>query len=367
MIPEQKGRTVANSDILIIGTGYFAEIMISDLAATARTPVRVTIGGRNRERMTWLAQAGNARAAIFGTPATFDTLAVDQSSAETVGEAIAAAAPGVVVQSASLQSPWKVDRMDSAWSKLVAEAGFGMTIAFHALLPSRSSRAVKAGGADIAFVNTCYPDGVNQVLAASGLPITCGVGNIGIFSSIIEALVPPEQRASVRVLGHHQHLVQWRKPGTERTGAPVRAWIGHEEVEDVDGWTRHVQLPYRDLNAISGAAAVPVLLALAGHGEIRAHVPGPAGLPGGYPVRVDRGRVTLDLPDGMAEEEAVAWNRGFEAADGVSVSGDGRVVYSEAARRALSAYSPDLAAGFQVSEVEAAATALGELRARLGG
>lgn len=358
---------MAHSDILLIGTGYFAEIMICDLAATARAPVRITIGGRNRARMDWLAQAGNARAAIFGSPATFDTIAVDQSSAETIGSAIAAASPQVVVQSASLQSPWKVDRLDSAWSKLVAEAGFGMTIAFHALLPSRAARAVKASGAEIAFVNTCYPDGVNQVLAASGLPVTCGVGNIGIFSSIIEALVPAEQRSSVRVLGHHQHLVQWRKPGADRTGAPVRAWIGGEEVADVDGWTRHVQLPYRELNAISGAAAVPVLLALAGHGDIRAHVPGPAGLPGGYPVRGAARRVVLDLPEGLSAADAISWNRSFEAADGVSVTDDGRVVYSDAARRALAAYSPDLAAGFRVGEVEAAAAALGELRERLGG
>jgi hypothetical protein len=354
------------SDILVIGTGYFAEIMICDIAVHAKRPVRVVIGGRNKERLSWLKEAGNARAANFGTEATFDTVILDSSTAETIGEGIASVSPAVVVQSASMQSPWKVDRMDSAWSKLVADAGFGMTIAFHSVLPSRTSRAVR-DGAGATFVNTCYPDGVNQVLHAAGLPITCGVGNIGIFSSIITGLVSQPQRADVRVLGHHQHLVQWRKPGIERTGAPVRAWIGDEEIADVDAMTRHVQLPYRDLNVISGASAVPVLLALAGHGRIRSHVPGPGGRPGGYPVMVDKAATTLDLPKGMTEQEAVAWNKRFEAADGVSVSEDGRVVYSEVAQKAIAAYSKELAAGFHVRDIEPAAQALGELRARLGG
>ncbi|MEW6121736.1 MAG: hypothetical protein AB1698_03930 [Pseudomonadota bacterium] len=358
---------MAKNDILIIGTGYFAEIMIGDLAATARRPVTVVIGGRNAERLDWLKEAGNARAAIFGAPARFETARLDATSSETVGEGIAAVDPAIVVQSASLQSPWKVDTLDSKWSKLVADAGFGMTIAFHATLPARSAAAVSRMAGARTFVNTCYPDGVNQVLHKAGLPITCGVGNIGIFSSIIQALVPFEKRGDVRVLGHHQHLVQWRKPGAERTGAPVRAWIGDAEIADVDGLTRHVKLPYRELNAISGAAAVPVLLALAGHGEILAHVPGPGGLPGGYPVRVDTGTVTLDLPAGITREDAVAWNRSFEAADGVSVTEDGRVTYSEQARTALAAYSPELAKGFHVTEVEEAAQALGDLRARLGG
>ncbi len=356
-----------NSDIFIIGTGYYAEIMVCDLAATARIPLRVTIGGRNKERLAWLAQAGSARAANFGTEVEFGSAIVDFTTAETVGEAIAKVAPGITVHSASLQSPWKVDRGESRWSQLVAEAGFGMTIAFHSVLPVRTAKALQKGGGSATFVNTCYPDGVNQVLLRAGLPITCGVGNIRIFSSIVASLVEHKDRGEVRVLAHHQHLVQWRKPGPARTGAPIRAWIGDQEVASVDDWTRHVQLPYRELNVISGAAAVPVLLSLAGQGSILGHVPGPGGLPGGYPVHVSRGAVSLDLPKGLSREEAIVWNRGFEAADGVSISEDGQVTYSERAQGALAPFSREIAKGFHVSDVEEAAQALSELRTRLGG
>lgn len=353
-------------DILFSGTGYFAEIMACDIAATASTPLRVVIGGRNESRMKWLVDACRARAAIHNTPVSFDSVVLDSSSAEALMPPLDALRPRIFVQSASAQSPWSVDIGESDWSRLVASAGFGMTIAFHALLAWRSASAIRALGYNTHFVNTCYPDGVNPLLVAAGAPLTTGVGNIGIFGAVVASRLPIAQRGDVRVLGHHRHIVEWRKPVGTRAGAPIRAWAGAEEITDVESLTNDIQLPYRDLNIISGASAVPVLLALAGEGRRRVHVPGPMGLPGGYPVQADVNGVTLDLPPGVSREDAIAWNRQFEEADGVGIH-DGRVVYSEKARSELSRHSRDLASGFAATEIEAAAAALQALRARLGG
>ncbi|MEO6032914.1 MAG: hypothetical protein ABIP61_13595 [Burkholderiaceae bacterium] len=354
-------------DILIIGTGYFAEIMVSDLAATAPAPMTVVIAGRNAARLQWLCTASNARAAIFGRPVRFVTDTFDLSSVDSTAQCLQRWSASVVVQSASLQSPWSVDRPDSPWSRLVGAAGFGITLAFQSMLPVRTASALKSLGSTARFVNTCYPDGVNQVLRASRLPITCGVGNIAIFSSVIAGTLAPADRAGVRVLAHHQHLVQWRKPGAERDGVPPRVWTGETEMTGVQDRFRDIQLPFRDLNVISGGSAAPVLVALAGHRDYRGHVPGPNGLPGGYPVRVSSGAVALDLPAAVSTDEAIAWNRQFEDADGASVTAQGRVVYSERAREALRQVSPDIAAGFEVGELESAHAALQALRARLGG
>jgi hypothetical protein len=354
-------------DILIIGTGYYAEIMVNDLAATAARPLTVTIAGRNEARLRWLKTAANARAAVFGRPARFLSERFDLSSVETAAEDLSRWQPRVIVQAASLQSPWAVDRPDSEWSRLVSAAGYGITIAFQSLLPVRTASALEAIGSRACFVNTCYPDGVNQVLRARGLPIHCGVGNVAIFAAVIAGTLAPSKRSAVRVLAHHHHLVQWRSPGAERRGMPVRVWVGESEMRDVQERFRSIQLPYRDLNVISGASAVPVLLALAGHGDHRGHVPGPRGLPGGYPVRVAAGAVELDLPQSLGVEEAIAWNRQFEALDGASVGDDGRVVYSDAARELLRRYSPEIAAGFHVKDLEPACRALQEFRTRLGG
>lgn len=356
--------TAKSCDILISGTGYYAEIMLADLAATAKTPLSVTIAGRNKERMKWLVEACRARAANFGSPASFQSAALDSSSAASIAETLGAIRPGIVVQSASAQSPWRVDNNESDWARLVARAGFGLTIAFNSLLSFRTSSAMKQLGLSGHFVNTCYPDGVNQVLAQAGLPITTGVGNIAIFAAVIGGRVPLEQRKDLRILGHHRHIVEWRKPPAQRAGAPVRAWVGDKELADIDGMTGDIQLPHRELNMISAANAVPVLLALAGEGARRVHVPGPGGRTGGYPVIADKTGVVLDLPSGVTEEDAIAWNTQFEDADGVSIR-DGQVIYAERVRTLLAEYSPELAKGFKVTEVEEAAAALDELRTRL--
>ncbi|MBJ3776736.1 hypothetical protein [Acuticoccus mangrovi] len=353
-------------DILLLGTGFFAEVMLTDLSATATTPLRVVVGGRNAARMGWLVDACRSRAVIHDTPIRFDWREVDFTSAETLAEAIGALRPKVVVQAASLQSPWKVDIGDSAWSHLVARAGFGTTIAFNAMLAWRAAEAVRLLGDRCHFVNTCYPDGVNPLLEAAGLPITTGVGNIGIFPGLIGGRLPAEDLADFRVLAHHRHLVEWRKPGPERAGAPVRAWCGAKELEGINAMTLDIQLPYRDLNLISAASAVPVLLALAGEGARRCHVPGPYGLPGGYPATVDETGLRLDLPPGLSEAEAIAWNRQFEEADGVSVR-DGRVTYSANARAALAEHSVEIAEGFAAADLEDAFAAVTALRERLGG
>ncbi|MGV6876395.1 hypothetical protein ACUSIJ_27460 [Pseudochelatococcus sp. B33] len=351
-------------DILVSGTGYYAEIMLADLAAMARTALSVVIAGRNRERMTWLVEACRARAANFGTLVSFSSASLDSTSSASIAETLASIRSRVVVQSASAQSPWRVDNDESDWARLVARAGFGLTIAFNSLLSFRTASAMKSLELDSHFVNTCYPDGVNQVLAQARLPVTTGVGNIAIFSAVIGGRLPIEQRRHLRVLAHHRHIVEWRKPPAERAGAPVRAWVGDREIPDVNGMTGDIQLPHRELNMISAANAVPVLLALAGEGARRMHVPGPGGRSGGYPVIADTTGVVLDLPPGMTEEEALAWNAQFEEADGVFVR-DGHVIYPDRVRELLASYSPELAKGFRVIDVEEAAAALDELRSRL--
>src|SRR5262245_56845194 len=126
-------------DILFSGTGYFTEIMLADIAATARTPLRVIVGGRNADRLKWLVNASRSRSATYGTKVSFDFVQLDSSSTEALKAPLGDARPKVVVQSASMQSPCRVDNGESEWSNLVAKAGFGITIAFHALLAVRNA------------------------------------------------------------------------------------------------------------------------------------------------------------------------------------------------------------------------------------
>jgi hypothetical protein len=106
-------------------------------------------------------------------------------------------------------------------------------------------------------------------------------------------------------------------------------------------------------------------LALAHGRDWSGHVPGPAGLPGGYPVALTGGRLALDLPPGLDRQAAVAWNARYEADNGLAVDADGRAQYSGRLFDRLHAESPDLAAPFRVADLEAVSDAMAGLRERL--
>jgi hypothetical protein len=59
------------------------------------------------------------------------------------------------------------------------------------------------------------------------------------------------------------------------------------------------------------------------------HAPAPNGLPGGYPVRISRRGVELDLPPDLGRDEAIAVNERAAAFDGIErVEPDGTIVFT---------------------------------------
>ena len=355
--------TDIRADILIFGTGHFAGRIVLDLAATASDPVTVVIAGRNRERLNWLRTAGNARAALFGRPARLLSREVDLSLPDAAAAAIAEVQPTVVVQAASFQTGNVISNQDNAWTKLVAEGGLSATAVLQAPLSIEVARAVKATRPQTYFINCCFPDVVNPLIAALYLPITSGVGNIAILSNAFAGVLGDAAR--LKVLAHYQNLAPWRRPPEGRAGPCPRVWIDNEEIADVYGRFASVQLTREPAIEISGPSGVPMLLAIAAGGDWSGHMPGPNGLPGGYPVKFTARRLDLDLPANLTRDEAIAWNLSYEEESGVVVSPDGDAAYTGVLRERLAAFSPVIANGFHVRDIGDACLAMSDLRSRL--
>lgn len=353
--------------ILIFGTGAFAARIACDIAATARAPVSVTLAGRNRERLDWLVTAGNARAETFGGGARFEGVQVDLLVPDAAGPVIEKGQPALVVQAASVQTSAVIATKGDAWSRLVAEGGLSATAVFQALLSVRVARAIASTGSRAQLINCCFPDGVNAIIAALGLPVACGVGNIQILSSAFGGALGRGGMGRVKVLAHYQCIGAWRKRREDRAGSPVpRVWIDGAEERDPLTRFAEVRLTPEPAIEISGSAGVPLMLAIAeGKGTIHAHAPGPLGLPGGYPIVWRDGMLDLDLPPGVTREEAVTFNHGFEQASGMVVGTDGMARYTGRLRELLQRVSPDLADGFAVKDLEAVHEAMAALRRRL--
>ena len=213
--------TDIRTDILIFGTGNFAGRIAMDLAAAASEPVTVALAGRNVERLKWLRTAGNARAAMFNRPARFISHEVDLAAANAARDAITATEPKVIVQAASFQTGNVISHQGNAWTKLVAEGGLSATAVLQAPLSIEVARAVKAVRPQAHFINCCFADVVNPLIAALDLPISCGVGNVAILANAFSgalALGP----GRLKVLAHYQNLAPWRQPADGRDG-PVCA------------------------------------------------------------------------------------------------------------------------------------------------
>ncbi|WP_186420036.1 hypothetical protein [Bosea sp. CS1GBMeth4] len=356
---------MAGCDILISGTGGFAARIAFDIAATADEPVEVIIAGRNRERLGWLRTAANARAALFGRKARFTTHAIDLLEPDASDALLAATDPGIVVQAASIQTSQVIAQSGDAWTRLVAEGGLSATAVFQALISARVAAAITRSGKAVTLVNCSFPDVVNGIVTALGHDVACGMGNVAILSNVFAGSAATPPGAEVGVLAHYQNLAAWRRRPEERGGRPPRVWLDGAEVGDVYARFADIQLTPEPVIEISGASGVPMLLAMASGRPWRGHAPGPNGLPGGYPVRLAGRTVELELPVGLTQAEAVAWNASFEEQNGLVVSPDGWISFNGVLGARLGEHIPTLRKGFAVQELEVVCDELLRLRAVL--
>ncbi len=354
----------SKADIAVIGTGQFAERIVADLAATAPGRLHVLIAGRNRDRLDWLTTASNARAFMFARPATFEAVAADATDVPGLVGLLKRHRPVLVVQTASSQPSAVIGHERTRWSGLIARAGLSATAPAQSLLTLKVGEAIREAGLDAGLINCCFPDVVNGLLEARGIPILSGTGNVSILSNAFSGALEDRSR-KLQVLAHYQQLVAWRLPPEQRGGVAPRVWIEGVEVENVFARFSTIRLTIAPAIEISGASGVSLMCAYALGLSWRGHVPGPSGRPGGYPVRLEGRRLTLDLPSGLSEAEAVAWNARFETDMGLIVEGGGQARFTGMLRHSLEHEGFPFADGFNVSELEQVAAAQAVLRNRL--
>lgn len=344
--------------ITVVGSGSLARSVCFSLAALSSpvpaTPIRVTVLARGGAASD-IARICQIRAAVTGSGVTF----VGEALRDEV-DAMARLQPGVLLCCASAQSPYEKTTAPSAWTSLIARAGFGVSLPLQAALIVRLARAAAQASPQTIIVNGCFPDAVNPLLAALQAPITCGIGNVSTLAACLQAAIGLPHQDDLALLGHHVHLLQPGRPEDE-----VLAWYAGQPLPDVTSLLGPARaMDRRELNAIAGHAAARLLLALVTGTEVHTNLPGPLGLPGGYPVTVAEGSVTLRLPPHVTRADAVAWNLRVGRADGVEVVG-GRVEHSPQATDALAPYLPELAAGWPVAALDEVIERLTELRRRL--
>jgi hypothetical protein len=274
--------------------------------------------------------------------------------------------PDLVVLSASGRGPWAPPGQDEEAGRAVSAAGFALRLPYNLPVPLAVMQATTDAGYEGPVANVSFPDVTGPVLARLGLAPTVGLGNAAMIllraRAALRAANPGAELPLLRVLAQHSQLsnvMQSRLP--DDPAARARVYVGEDGVlDDTVAYQAPPLAPSVRYNYVTAASSIPVLHALLpGAAPLVWSTPSPHGLPGGYPVRIAQGEVTLDLPPGLTEEQAVRFNQQQSRADGVEkIDDDGTVHFTEAAREAVAAVDPALAEPLEIGDLEARAARL---------
>jgi hypothetical protein len=302
-------------DLLIFGSGSLTRVVVMTLASGGSPGMSIMLAGRDESAVASMAMLARARAAAVDRRLSVRSIRCDYSR-DGLRRLFGEVRPRIVLVLASRQSPWT---MGPRWRELVRAIGYGFVLPLQASIAEAVLREALAQHPRAHRLNGSYPDMVNGVLVQRGIPVTGGLGNIAIIAALLRSRHPGR---AVRVLAHHSHVTAVIRGRWEALQPPI-VWLDDERVpaEAPATLTDGAGLPADDaLNAVTGAAAVPMLQALAGRGEPwDGHAPGVDGLPGGYPVRADVDGMRVALPPDMTLAEAIALNEAFGRFDGVVV------------------------------------------------
>ncbi len=382
------GQITAHSDqprIMILGVGDLAHHVINQLLARPGT-TRLILAGRDEAALRLRANLARYAAANCGLLAEIEVVRIDLEEIAQTAETLAAVQPDIIFMGASLQSWRRLTELPKAAFEELDEAQFGPWLPMHLSLNYNLMRSIRDAGIKPKVVNAAFPDAVNPILAQVGLAPDLGIGNVsniipGLTFAISSLTDIPADDLQVRLVSQHyfSHFVpraghkgngDYHMSVTRCDGSPVE--VNHTAAFEL------LNGPFKRQGGVDGqlltaGSATRVLAAMAEDRAVKAHVPGPSGLPGGYPVTISASGATLDLPTELSKDDAIAINERCQRADGIdAIASDGTVTYTDremAIMRSMLGYSvktmpladtaaqaTELAAKFAEFRVRAAAT-----------
>lgn len=334
--------------ILIVGVGELGGIVLEFLA---RVPgiCRIVAADANTE---WGLRKTNScieGASYAGLYPTVEFESIDLLDVGRTAELIARLEPTIIYNATTLQSWWVVNELPAdVNAKLYRDrCALGPWASMHLALTYKLMQAVNLAGINCYVVNSSYPDVTNASLGRIGLAPTVGIGNMDLIIPYVqkaasEILGVPMRNVQVVLVAHHYHAYYWCRTGTGYE-APhyLRVYVGGEDVTDSLGDPKQfvAELPKRGRRPagrhgqfVVAASSVKNILAILNDTGELTHAPGPAGLEGGYPIRLSRGGAEVVPPVGMTVEQARSLNLKGQVYDGIAeIADDGAVVMTDEA------------------------------------
>lgn len=326
--------------ILIFGLGDLGSVVL-ELLAREKSIGRIVAAGRNYEKGVARCNLARIAAIAQGYNPDIAFLSLDLNDNDSVANAVSDISPDILFYTATMQTWWLPNLLPQDNADLLKQAGFGMWLPVNLALTIKMMRAVKNADYKGVSLIAPYPDVVNCVLEKIGLEPTCGVGNVDELVAKTRYLVSEKLKSpleSVKVLLVAHHSLQAYSFGRKNGKAPPFflkvEYNGEDITESINAGelllTPYQLSPGRPIHFLTGGCTIRLIKSLLSSQKSLLHVPGPLGLPGGYPVFVgDKNVETVDLGE-ISLKEAVAINEQSHRFDGIeSIEKDGTVIFSE--------------------------------------
>lgn len=336
--------------ILLIGLGDLGGVIL-ELLAREQEIGRIVVASRNAARGEARCNLARLGAMAQGYWPDIEFVPLDLHQIEATAEAISQISPQIVLSTASLMTWWLPNLFPQEQKGRLLRAGFGPWLPVHLALPIKLMQAAQMADYRGHTLIGSYPDAVNPILNALGLPPTCGFGNLDEMAAKIRWLAAKQLGVNpadlqVKMVGHHA-LEAWVFGDREGEPPPCFLEVSHRgqdvtnKIEADRMLISPFPLPMGPLwHFLSAGSAVRLVRALLSEGKTALHAPGPLGLPGGYPVLAHRSGLELALPESLSLEQAIEINRCSQRYDGIDrIEADGTVVFcpenTKVMRRAL--------------------------------
>lgn len=326
--------------VMLIGLGDLGGHILELLARENRVGT-IIVGSRNATRAEARVNLVRLAAVSLDHAPQIRFIRLDLKNRDVVAETIDREKPNVILHTATMMTWWWTDLLPEEKAKALGRARFGVWLPVHLSLTLRLMETLKEIGYKGLTLTAPFPDVVNPVLGRLHLAPTCGVGNLEEIVPKVRLLASqklslPLEEIHVHCVAHHA-LESWIY-GEKRENPPpfwLRILHGDEDVtESVNGarllLSSYPLPPGPAINVLSAAATLRLLRGFLSKRPVLRHVPGPKGLPGGYPVVVSSQGVSLaSLPD-LTLEEAVSINERSHCFEGIEcIEPDGTVVFCQ--------------------------------------
>lgn len=330
--------------IFFVGLGHLGSLTLD---ACLRVPGKRTflVGGRHLDALRERASLALLSAIQLGYSPEVSCTKIDLEQVEHTAEVIRHFQPNVIINCATLQPPDLFHQLPPPLATQLSAAPLGPRLPLHLTPVYQLMQAIHLSGVHAIVLNGIYPDVTHPALSKVGLAPTTGFGdlanNVPALRKGVEAFLHvPLEQVDVRLVMARFVSYWLSRRSVMHLPYCFTALVGEKDVTpllDVENLFAQLPTTWKRTGGTTGllmtaASAATVFEGIVRDTNIITHAPGPAGLPGGYPIQVKAQGVEIVLPHGVTFKKALELNEAGVRLDGIeSIEEDGTVVFSDSA------------------------------------